>query len=117
METPRYRSFAEFWPYYVSQHRARACRALHYVGTTFAISNMVAALVLAEPRFLAGAVVSGYFFAWVGHFFVEKNRPATFSYPLWSLIADFKMFGLACAGKMSAEVSRVAAGEPNHPAQ
>ncbi|MGB1699411.1 MAG: Mpo1-like protein [Nannocystaceae bacterium] len=107
MEASRYRSFAEFWPYYVSEHRVRACRALHYVGTTLALSNLVAAVVFRMPELLGAAVVSGYFFAWIGHFFIEKNRPATFTYPLWSLIADFKMFGLACAGRMAAEVSRV----------
>ena len=82
-------------------------RALHYVGTTLALSNLVAAVVFRMPELLGAAVVSGYFFAWIGHFFIEKNRPATFTYPLWSLIADFKMFGLACAGRMAAEVSRV----------
>jgi hypothetical protein len=111
METPRYRSFEEFWPYYVSEHRVRACRGLHYVGTTLAICNLAAALLWMQPRFLATAALSGYFFAWIGHFFIEKNRPATFSYPLWSLFADFKMFGFACAGKMSREVSRVLAEE------
>jgi hypothetical protein len=94
----------------------RACRASHYVGTALALSSVVAAAVFVEPLLLAAAALSGYFFAWIGHFFIEKNRPATFSYPLWSLIADFKMFGLACAGKMSAEVTRVLDGEFEEPA-
>ena len=50
--------------------------------------------------------VSGYGFAWYSHFFIEKNRPATFNYPLWSLLGDFKMFGLMCRGRMDAEVKR-----------
>ena len=111
MDAPRYKSFAEFWPYYVSEHRVRACRGLHYVGTTLALSNVVAAVVFGVPQLFGAAIVSGYFFAWIGHFFVEKNRPATFTYPLWSLIADFKMFGLACTGRMASEVTRVLEAE------
>lgn len=109
MDDARYRTFEEFWPYYVSEHRHPVCRALHYVGTTAALAWVVLAIVRGQPALLGGAVVSGYFFAWIGHFFVEKNRPATFTYPLWSLRADFHMYGLALRGKMAAEVARVEA--------
>lgn len=98
--TRRYQSFAEFWPYYLSEHGSPANRALHFVGTTLAILWLVAAIVTLRPLLLLAAVFSGYFFAWIGHFFVERNRPATFSYPLWSLIGDFRMYGLMWTGRL-----------------
>lgn len=106
MSTERYSSFEAFWPYYVSEHRHPTCRALHYIGTTCAITCVIAGAVRGEAGWFGAAAFSGYFFAWVGHFFVEKNRPATFRYPLWSLVADFKMYALALRGEMRDEVAR-----------
>jgi hypothetical protein len=103
----RLRTYAEFWPYYVGEHRSRACRGLHYLGTTLALSALVAALATRTPWLAAAALVCGYGPAWIGHFFVERNRPATFTYPLWSLISDLRMFGLAPRGQMAAEVRRL----------
>ena len=106
-EAARIQSFEEFWPFYVHEHRNPTNRALHYVGTTLVIGTVVTAAVTLNPTWLLAAPVAGYGFAWVGHFFVEKNKPASFSYPLWSLRGDFKMYGLALRGKMRAEVERL----------
>lgn len=97
-------SYQEFWPYYVGEHQNRLCRALHYVGTTGAILNLASFLATLNPWFLLSGTVCGYAFAWVGHFFVEHNRPATFTYPGWSLISDFRMYFLALTGRMHKEV-------------
>lgn len=100
MATERIQTFAEFWPYYLGEHRNPLCRHLHFLGTTLAVVQLALAIVTLTPLFLLGALVSGYFWAWIGHFFVEKNRPATFTYPLWSLGADFKMWALMLRGKL-----------------
>ena len=102
---PRLRTYEEFWPYYVSEHRKPATRALHLVGTSLVIATLLAAALL-SPWWLLVAPVAGYGPAWIAHFFVEKNRPATFTYPGWSLRADFRMFGLMLRGRMAPEVER-----------
>jgi hypothetical protein len=103
-------TFDEFWPHYVHAHRNPVNRALHYVGTTAALGTVATAAVTLNPSLLLLAPVAGYGPAWVGHFFFEKNKPATFSNPLWSLRGDFKMYVLALRGKMAAEVERVCGG-------
>ena len=108
----RFKSFEEFWPYYVGEHRKPLCRALHYMGTGMALSLAASAVVTLNPIPLALAPVAGYGPAWFSHFFIEHNRPATFTYPSWSLRADFKMLGLALRGRMAAEVTRLY-GSPN----
>ena len=87
----RYGSFREFYPFYLGQHSDRTCRRLHFVGTSLAVLQWVAAALAGEPWLLPSGLVTGYAFAWVGHFVFEKNRPATFTYPLYSLIGDFAM--------------------------
>ena len=101
----RFQSFADFWPFYVREHSEPLNRRLHFIGTA-SIALIVALAVIYHPYWLLFAPVSGYGFAWIGHFFVEKNRPATFIHPLWSLMGDFKMFGLMLIGKMDDEVRR-----------
>lgn len=108
----RIASFALFWPFYVSQHSKAATRALHFLGTTLVLAWLAAALACGRPRFLLYGLVGGYGFAWIGHFFVEKNRPATFTYPVWSFLGDFKMYGLMWRGKMAAELLRLGLGPP-----
>ncbi|MEN0063483.1 MAG: DUF962 domain-containing protein [Myxococcota bacterium] len=100
MSSERIESFEAFWPYYLGEHRNPTCRVLHYIGTTFAIGWLIAAAVTLNPWLVLAAAFSGYFFAWIGHFFVEKNRPATFTYPLWSLRADFRLYGLLVTGQL-----------------
>ncbi len=101
----RYTSFAEFWPFYVGEHSKATTRRWHFIGTLSLIPLLVLSLTY-NFYLLLLLPLSGYGFAWYSHYFVEKNRPATFTYPLWSLLADFKMFGLMCSGKMDAEVLR-----------
>jgi len=107
MSQERIRSFEQFWPYYVREHSKKTTRALHFIGTTAAM-GCVAAGVFAKKRWLlALAPIVGYGPAWIGHFFVEKNRPATFDYTLWSFQADLKMWSMTLRGSMDAEVERV----------
>ena len=105
----RYRTYQEFWPFYVSQHMNPTNRALHFVGTSLVWACLLGAL-LVSTAWLGAAPVAGYTFAWVGHFFFERNRPATFSYPLWSLRGDFRMFRLTLLGRMAPELERASQG-------
>lgn len=100
-------SFAEFWPHYLGAHRKPLNRALHYVGTTCAVSSVALAALTGSWPWLLAAPVVGYGPAWIGHFFVEGNRPATFGQARYSLLADFKMLSLAVRGKLGDEVKRV----------
>jgi hypothetical protein len=110
-------TFDDFWPHYVHAHRHPVNRALHYVGTTSALGTVVAAAVTLNPAWLLLTPVVGYGPAWIGHLVFEKNKPATWEHPLWSLRGDFKMYGLALRGKMAAEVERVCGGDlPRDPA-
>ena len=101
------RSFAEFWPYYLGEHRRPGTRALHLVGTSLSLCLVLAALLTGRWLLLLAALVCGYAFAWVGHFFIEHNRPATFRYPFWSFAGDFKMWWVALTGRLSGELQRI----------
>ena len=87
-----YSSFREFYPFYLGEHRNTVCRRLHFVGSSASLGCILAAIVRDNAWWLLAALVCGYAFAWVGHFFFEKNRPATFKYPLWSLMGDWRLF-------------------------
>lgn len=93
-------SFSEFYPYYLGEHSNRVCRALHFVGTWLVLVIAAVALLRAEPKWLLLAPVAGYGFAWIGHFFFEHNRPATFSHPLYSLAGDWVMWKDILIGKI-----------------
>lgn len=103
----RIESFEEFWPFYVRQHSKKLTRQLHFVGTTLAVGCAALGLLTRRRWLLLAAPVAGYGPAWLSHFLVEKNRPATFSYPAWSLAADFIMWGKMLAGTMDDEVAAV----------
>jgi len=107
MDTPtRFASFAEFYPYYLSEHSNRTCRRLHFIGSTlggaWAVSGLLGTVGIGKGgpgRILSGLAI-GYAFAWVGHFFFEKNRPATFKYPRYSFIGDWAMWRDIVTGKI-----------------
>jgi hypothetical protein len=100
MTERRFTSFAEFWPYYLSEHRQPITRGLHYLGTVVAIALLITLIATGRWWLFPLALLPGYAFAWVGHFFFEKNRPATFTYPFWSFMGDWKMLGLMLTGKL-----------------
>lgn len=101
------KTFEEFWDYYVGEHRKPATRILHFAGTTAAMGLFAGGLLTKRRWLLLAAPIAGYGPAWLSHFLIEKNKPATFKYPLWSLQADFVMWGKMIRGQMQAEVDRV----------
>ena len=103
-------TYREFWPFYVREHLKPATRRLHFVGTAGVFAFAAAAAATADPWLLLAVPVCGYGFAWSAHAFVERNRPATFTHPLWSLAGDFHMFFLMLSGRMASEVERHADG-------
>jgi hypothetical protein len=101
----RLSSFEEFWPFYVAQHLDPRNRALHFLGTSLAVATLAAGATL-SPWWALVAPVAGYGPAWVGHFFFEKNKPATFRHPLWSLRGDLRMYALLWRDRMEPELAR-----------
>ena len=95
----KYSSLKEFYPYYLTEHQNPTSRVLHFIGTGLVLVVLGVSLVLAKYIWLAAIPVIGYGFAWVGHFFFEKNKPATFSYPFYSLASDFLLFFDLLRGK------------------
>jgi hypothetical protein len=94
----RYRTFRDFYPFYMTEHANPVSRRLHVIGTSLVIAAVVAGL-LVNRWFFAAAPVIGYGFAWIGHYVFEKNRPATFKYPLFSLMGDFRLFFETVTGR------------------
>ena len=92
-------SYAAFWPYYLREHAKRETRAIHYAGTALTFV-LLAVTIVAGGYWWAALPIAGYGFAWAAHFGVEKNRPATFAYPLWSLASDYRMFFLWASGRL-----------------
>jgi hypothetical protein len=100
----RYKSFADFWPFYLREHSKPRTRALHYAGTSLVVLIAGAAVATGNWRLLIAMPIAGYAFAWASHAAVERNRPATFTYPLWSLRADFRMWWLWLTGRIGREL-------------
>lgn len=98
--------YAEFWPFYLQEHSNPTNRMLHYIGTTLVFVALAAAIWTRNWWLLLLMPVAGYFFAWVGHFGVQKNRPATFTYPFWSLVSDFRMYFTWLGGKIDRELKK-----------
>ncbi|MGN6263454.1 MAG: Mpo1-like protein [Ralstonia sp.] len=99
-DTHSFGSFAEFYPYYLREHQDRTCRRLHFAGSTVALVCLILLVFTGNLWWLLGAAVSGYAFAWVGHFGFEKNRPATFRHPFYSLMGDWVMYRDIWTGKI-----------------
>ena len=106
MSAAKITTYQQFWPFYLGEHRKASTRWMHFVGTNFATLFAVAGVVNLDWRFLPGALVCAYGMAWTSHFFIEKNRPATFTYPLWSFVSDFRMCALMWSGKLGGELQR-----------
>ena len=95
-----FRSFAEFYPFYLSEHRHPVSRVLHYIGTWGSVLSLVALIATGEPLWLLGVFGAGYSFAWLGHYRFERNKPATFRFPFYSLASDFRMWWELNLGKL-----------------
>ncbi|MGO4326813.1 Mpo1-like protein [Cupriavidus sp. 2TAF22] len=95
-----FENFAAFYPFYLNEHRNLTCRRLHFAGSTVALLCLLALVLSGNWWWLAAAAVSGYAFAWVGHFVFEKNRPATFRHPLYSLMGDWVMYADIWRGRI-----------------
>lgn len=105
-EQKQYQTFSEFYPFYLSEHQNKTCRALHYIGSTLVLIVLAYALISQNYVALWALPVIGYGFAWVGHFFVEKNRPATFTYPFYSLLADWVMLKDFVTGQLDDKLAK-----------
>jgi hypothetical protein len=95
-----FRSFADFYPFYLSEHANRTSRRLHFVGTTIALALLVAAIATQNGWLVLVALLQGYAFAWVGHFFFEHNKPATFKYPGFSFMGDWRLWWEIVTGRI-----------------
>src|SRR6266446_6877046 len=102
--------YADFWPYYLRQHANPATRLWHIAGTAGAVILLIAGIFGLNGSLVLGAVLVGYGPAWIAHAFIERNRPATFRYPLWSLISDFRMAGTWLLGRLDAELKKAGIG-------
>lgn len=93
-------SFSEFYPFYLSEHSDPVCRRLHLIGSLLVLATLAYTLISQQWWLLLALPVLGYGFAWVGHFFFEKNKPATFTYPLYSFLGDWVMLKDALLGRL-----------------
>ena len=116
MTEHHFESFDDFWPYYLGEHSDPTNRMLHVGGTLAAMGVLGYATATRKPKLLALAPALGYGAAWIGHFFIEKNKPATFTHPLWSLMGDMKMVNLTLTGRLDDELRRYGISGDDYPA-
>ena len=107
----RFTSYADFWLHYLRERARPATRALHYIGTTLVIGLLIYGVAASAWAFVA-VPFAGYGFAWAAHLAVEHNRPATFTHPWWSLISDFRMFGLFVSGRLGRHLAKAGVAPP-----
>jgi hypothetical protein len=100
MSEEKYRSFGDFYPFYLSEHSNKVSRRLHFTGTSIAVALLITAALTQKWWLIAVALVQGYAFAWVGHYFFEHNKPATFRYPAFSLMGDWRLWWEILTGKL-----------------
>ena len=103
----RIQSYDEFWPVYLREHLNPISRALHYIGSSWAIVCLILLFMTGNLVWLLAGFVGAYGLAWIGHFGFEKNRPATFQYPLWSFVSDWRMFGRFLSGRLASDLDQV----------
>ncbi|AGC48935.1 hypothetical protein MYSTI_07663 [Myxococcus stipitatus DSM 14675] len=99
-------TYGEFWHFYLREHSLPVTRRFHFVGSSLGVATAVAAIVTGRAALIPVALVSAYGFAWFSHFFIERNKPASFKYPLWSFISDFRMAGLMAVGQLDGHMER-----------
>jgi hypothetical protein len=108
----RFESFRAFWPHYLREHARPATRSLHFAGTTLVLLIAAASAATRNWWLLAAIPIAGYGFAWLSHALIERNRPATFAHPWWSLRADFRMWRLWLAGRLGSELREAGIEQP-----
>jgi len=107
-EKTQFKSYEEFFVYYMKEHQHPGCRALHYLGTVLGTTLVLMSIFTGNYWFILAAILSGYGCAWIGHFGIEKNIPATFGYPGWSFISDYRMCYLFLTGKIDRYIDQPA---------
>ncbi len=105
-ESQEFRTYEDFFTFYLAQHADAGNRRMHAVGTLLGLLVAIAAFLTHHPWYALLWIPLGYGFAWTGHYLFEKNKPATFGHPLWSFISDFRMLGLMLTGRLSARMKR-----------
>jgi len=106
----RIATYREFWPHYLREHARPGTRRLHYAGSVLAIAVLIWALATGTWPALLLVPVAGYLFAWLSHAFIERNRPATFTHPMWSLVSDYRMLWSRLTGRLDAELEKAGVG-------
>ncbi|MCE9600402.1 MAG: DUF962 domain-containing protein [Spirochaetia bacterium] len=109
MAVQEYKTLREFWPFYLAEHKNAFNRTLHFIGSTGVLVLLGLAIYFRDWRYLVAMPLCGYGFAWVGHFFVEKNRPATFKYPIKSFVSDWIMYFYIWTGQIGRELDKIKA--------